>query len=126
MPLNEIKQALYNHLDSLSGLPDIHYSNVDSNPTGEYIRPDVLPATTESIGVATTDKEIGVFQVSIYVAKGSGELKAANLAQIILNGFPRNTQLPGVRIDKTGSIGPSIFIDGWSMTPISILYQSIC
>ena len=125
MALNQIKAALYDHLESLNGLPDIHYSNVDSSPTGNYIRPDVLPASTVPIGISMTDKEVGVLQVSVYVKKGSGELLAADIAQVVLDGFPRNTQLSGVRIDETGSIGPSILIEGFQMTPVSITYHNV-
>lgn len=126
MALSDIKTALFNRLESLVGLPDIFYPNISADiPTTDYIRPDVLPATTDSIGVNNIDQERGVFQVSIFVEKGKGELEAARIGQIILDGFPRNTNLLDVRIDRTGTIERSFFDGKWAITPVSISYQNI-
>ena len=125
MALNSIQTALYNKLESLAGLPEIFYPNIGGEPTGNYLVPFVLPANTEALGIRSTDRETGVFQVSIYVVKGSGELAASNIAKIILDGFPRNLDLTDVRIDRTGSIGPAIEDGKWRMLPVSITYNHI-
>lgn len=126
MALEQIKTSIFDHLETLSGLPDIHYPNVAGTiPTGEYIRPDVLPADTDPVGIITTDRETGIFQVSIFIPKGQGELDAARVAQKLLDGFPRNLALTGVRFDKSGSIGPSLFEEKWQMTPVSFTYINI-
>ena len=126
MAIEQIKTSIYTHLETLVGLPDIHYSNVEEDiPDGKYIRPDVLPTDTAAIGIRTTDKESGVFQVSIFIPKGQGELEAARVAQIILDGFARNLQLDGVRFDTTGSLGASLFEGKWQITPVSFIYQNI-
>ncbi len=126
MALEEIKTSIFDKLESLAGLPAIHYPNVDATiPTDEYIRPDVLPADTDPLGIVTTDRETGVFQVSIFIPKGQGELEAAKVAQKLLDGFPRNLQLTGVRFDRSGSIGPPLFEGKWQMTPVSFTYINI-
>ncbi len=114
MPLVDIKTSLFTHLEAQGGLPPIHYPNTDGDlPTGDFISPVVSPSNTESIGLATTDQEIGTFRVAIFVKKGKGELEASRIAQIILNAFPRNLALEGVRIDVAGSIRPSFFDENW-------------
>lgn len=126
MALEEIKTSIFTHLETLAGLPAIHYPNVDDVlPTGEYIRPDVLPADTDPLGIVTTDRETGIFQVSIFIPKGQGELDAARVAQKLLDGFPRNLQLAGVRFDRSGSVEPSLFEGKWQMTPVSFTYINI-
>ena len=126
MALEQIKTSIFNHLETLVGLPAIHYPNVDGTlPTGEYIRPDVLPADTDPVGIVTTDRETGVFQVSIFIPKGQGELDAARVAQTLLDGFPRNLSLTGVRFDMSGSVGPALFEGKWQMTPVSFTYINI-
>ena len=126
MAIETIKTSLYTKLESLAGLPQIRYSNVDGVlPTGQYIRPDVLPATTDPVGIETTDRESGIFQVSIFTTKGGGELEAARITQILLSGFPRNLQLNGVRFDRTGSVGASLFEGSWQITPVSFIYINI-
>jgi hypothetical protein len=85
----------------------------------------VLPATTDPVGIVTTDRETGIFQVSIFTVKGGGELEASRIAQKLLDGFPRNLQLDGVRFDVTGSVGASLFEGKWQITPVSFIYINI-
>lgn len=129
MSFNQIKVSLLRHLKTLSGFsPEItiYYPNISEDlPTDNHIRPDVLPGTTNPIGLRTTDQETGILQVSIFIKKGQGEIKAADNAKVVLDGFPRNLQLEGVRIDRPGSIGPSFFDGNWQVTPVSIFYQHI-
>jgi hypothetical protein len=125
MALNDIKISLLDRLKSLVGLPVIYYPNVGaSTPTDEHIVPHVLPSDTMPVGLRTTDKESGIFQVSIFVEKGSGEILALDYAKTILEGFPRNLQLDNVCIDRSGSIGPSFYDANWQITPVSIRYRN--
>lgn len=125
MALDVIATSFFTELAANTALP-IYYDNVDTpTPTENHLRPVVLPADTTSIGLVSTDQELGIFQVSIYVKKGSGEILAKTIAEQILDIFPRNTQLTGVRIDNKGSIAPSFTIDAWQVTPVSIPYQHI-
>jgi hypothetical protein len=124
--IEQIKTSIFTQLETIGGLPAIHYPNIgDALPVTDYIRPDVLPAATDAVGIKTTDRESGIFQVSIFTAKGSGELVAARVAQLLLDGFPRNLSLTGVRFDKTGSVEPSLFEGKWQITPVSFIYINI-
>ena len=126
MALSSIKTDLFNRLESLVGLPDIYYSNIDAvEPDGEYIKPDILPINTVPVGMAATDKEAGLFQVLIYIEKGAGEIKAADYAAIILAGFSRNLSLANVRIESTGSVGAVFYSGGKQVTPVTINYLKI-
>lgn len=125
MALDKIKIALFNRLESLGGLPPIYYTNVGGEPTGNHIIPTVLPARTNSIGLREVNQEIGIFQVSIVIAKGQGQLLSSQIAELIINGFPRNLDLTDVRIDRRGSVAPSFFDGNWEITPVSIDYQHI-
>ena len=126
MAIEQIKTSIFTKLESLAGLPAIFYPNVGATiPATDYIRPDVLPATTDAVGIKTTDQENGIFQVSIFTVKGSGELVAPRVAQLLLDGFPRNLALTGVRFDKTGSIGASLPEGKWQITPVTFIYINI-
>ena len=129
MALNAIKRKLYDHLETLA-LPagvTIHYPNISATvPDATYLVPNVLPNTTRSVDLVSTDRETGLLQIVVYVKKGAGELVSADVAQVIISGFSRNLDLDGVRIDVTGSVGPSFFDDGgWSMTPVTVPYINI-
>lgn len=126
MSLSSIKTALLTHLESLGLGIDIHYPNVASDlPDGEFITPTVLPATTRSLGLVATNQEVGLLQVSVFVKKGVGEIRSAEIAELILAGFPRNLDLSEVRIDEAGSVGSSFFDGSWQVTPVTIPYQHI-
>lgn len=126
MALSSIQIALFTQLETIGGLPAIFYPNVDDTaPTTDYISPFVLPANTNSIGIRTTDQEIGVLQVSIYIEKGKGQIEASRVAGLILANFPRNLNLTDVRIDLPGSIGPVFYEGKYQVTPVSIPYQHI-
>ncbi len=126
MAIEQIKTSIYNKLKSLGSLPGIHYPNVGADiPLVNYIRPDILPADTDPVGIVTTDRESGIFQVSIFTVKGGGELEASRIAQTLLDGFPRNLKLDGVRFDVTGSVGTSLYEGKWQITPVSFSYINI-
>lgn len=125
MSLNSIKISLLDHLKTIVGLPTIHYPNMGADiPTDGHIVPYVIPSDTMPVGLRTTDKESGIFQVSIFVKKGSGEILALDIAETILQGFPRNLQLDNVCIDRSGSIGRSFYEDNWQITPVTIRYRN--
>lgn len=126
MAIEQIMTSIFTHLETLAGLPSIHYPDGDGAlPSTDYIRPDILPADTDPVGIVTTDRETGIFQVSIFTQKGSGELASARVAQLLLDGFPRNLSLTGVRFDKTGSVEPPLFEGKWKITPVSFTYINI-
>ena len=128
MALSDIKRALYTQLASIVGLPVIHYPNIDGSDSVSdetFIVPSVLPATTTPVDLVSTDNEIGIFQVLIYVKKGVGELAAADIGQLILDGFPRNLNLSDVRINRIGTINTDYFDGSRQVTPVSITYQNI-
>ena len=128
MALSDIKTVLYEQLASIAGLPIIHYPNIDgidSVNDETFIVPSVLPANTTPVDLVSTDNEIGIFQVLIYVKKGVGELAASDIGQLILDGFPRNLNLGDVRINRIGTINTGYFDGSRQVTPVSIVYQNI-
>lgn len=128
MSLSTIKALLFARLESLV-LPagvTVFYPNIGTTmPLYNFVSPAVLPATTAPIDLVNSDRETGLLQVSVYVKKGLGEIVSADIAQVILTGFPRNLALSGVRIDRPGSIGPSFYDGNWQVTPVTIPYQNI-
>lgn len=123
--LSQIKTSLFDRLIANTALP-VLFSNVDTDvPTVPHLRVFVLPANTDTIGINSLGKEMGIFQINVHTLKGSGELQGVTIAEQMLDLFPRNLTLTGVRIDTYGSIAPDIFSDGWHITPVSFQYQHI-
>lgn len=128
MSLSAIKIALFARLESLvfpAGVA-VFYPNIATTlPSNNFVRPDVLPSTVIPLDLVGSNQESGLFQVSVYVKKGLGEIVSSDIAQVVLNGFPRNLALSGVRIDRPGSIGLSYYDGNWQVTPVTIPYQNI-
>lgn len=126
MSLKVITNSVFEHLTNVGGLPAIFFSNTnDQPPAGEHIRPKILPNSTRTIGTADLDQEVGLIQISVYVKKGKGDERAAEIADAILAAFPRNLELTGLRIDLAGSAAGSFLVDGWQVTPTTIPYQNL-
>lgn len=128
----QIELALFDKLETIkASLPTIYYSNSLNNgkpnpPTGEHIRVSLLRGDTVPIGLATTDQTLGIMQCSIFVKDGTGTVRAAQIADLILSAFARNTVLSNnVRIDKTGSVNTGFTENGWYMLPVTVPYQQI-
>jgi hypothetical protein len=128
----QIELALFDKLEAIKAtLPTIYYPNSPNKnkpnpPTGEHIRVSVLNAGTNALGIATTDQTLGIMQCLVLVKDGTGTVRAAQIADLILSAFARNTLLSNnVRIDKTGSVAVGFTQDGWYMLPVSIPYQQI-
>ena len=128
----QIELALFDKLEAIkASLPTIYYPNSPNKnkpnpPTGEHIRVSILNAGTNAIGIATTDQTLGIMQCLVLVKDGTGTVRAAQIADLILSAFARNTLLSNnVRIDKTGSVAVGFTQDGWYMLPVSIPYQQI-
>lgn len=127
MTLSVIKDSVYSHLEAEAGLLPLFFENVNATvPESNHLRPSVLPSNTSSLGLNHTDQEIGTIQVLVYIEKGQGEIIGPTEGQKVLDAFPRNTELTGLRIDNIGTIAPSFNDDGnWQITPVSIPYQFI-
>ena len=132
MSQSQIELALFDKLEAIKAtLPTIYYpnsthKNKPNPPTGEHIRVSVLSAGTNAIGIASTNQNVGILQCSIYVKDGTGTIRAAQIADLILSAFARNTLLSNnVRIDKQGSVNTGFSVDGWYHLPVSISYQQI-
>ncbi len=126
MPLSVIEDSLFTRLSATGGLPPLHFDNIKADPPpDDHLRPFILPATPNTLGLNDLGQEIGVFQVSVYAKKGQGTTPAIIIAELILAAFPRNLELTGLRIDKIGAIGVPFYDGDWQITPVSIDYQHL-
>ena len=90
----------------------------------QYLRVDYLEAGPEQRTYGN-DRIPSILQVRVYVKSDSGT--RSPLIQLILDTFPKNTELTSVdasiRVDRSPTVGPSINDNGWYYTPITIPYE---
>ena len=127
MSLSAIKIAVFDRLEAAPGLLPLFFDNVDLGvPSGGHLRPYIIPATTKTLGLIDLGQEIGLIQVSVFIKKGKGDIVAADAGQLVLDLFPRNLELPALRIDSFGSMSAPFYDGAWQITPVTIPYQKIC
>lgn len=122
MSINEI---FYNYIESLGLEQDILYPNLDFIPDIDYYKIDCLFSNKIGLGISELDRQNGFCQVSCFIRDGTGEIKAINMADIIIAAFPRGTRLTDgeliVRIDSPAYYKSGINTgDGWFMMPVTI------
>lgn len=98
-------------------------------PTGRFLRAWIMPAET---GSETLDgahrRYTGVFQVSVYVAQGTGPGAAETIAEAIAALYPMNDVLDttaiAVQITAPMSIAQGFNSDGRYVVPVSCRYRA--
>lgn len=110
-----------------AGSVSVAYPNIPYSGDDPYYTVSILPAGAIPIDLKTESYQSGICQVSCYIRDGIGEIKALEMAQTILNAFPRLTKLEGdgiaVHIKNPAWISPGISVDGWYFIPVSIPYH---
>lgn len=128
MSLNAVQSAVFKRLKAAppSSLP-IAYPNVAGQlPTTDYLRVNILPADTQTVGLQDFDIERGIVQIDVMTSVGIGALKAGEYAAAVLALFPRGTTLTeageAVKFDVRGSVAPALQDGSWYQVPVSIPY----
>lgn len=99
------------------------------DPGTNYIRANLLPATTVSLGPGQTHRGYrGVFQVTLCLAQGSGPATAQSLAALLDAAFTTAAPLSAggvtVYITRPMSAGPAFNDPGLYVVPVDCEYQA--
>lgn len=129
MSLNAVQAAVFKRLKTSppSALP-IAYPNISGQqPTTDYLRVNVLPAATETIGLNDTARERGIIQIDVMTRAGTGAIKAGDYAAAVLALFPRNLRLneagEAVRFEREGWAAAALSDGAWYQVPVTIPYS---
>lgn len=131
---NDISIALNQRLQgyAVANDLDVAYENITYEPTTGtiWVRPTVLPAAVNRIGMKNTDTEIheGVYQIDVFAPSDQPKAIALALADDISDYFSKGLTLTynssSVRIG-TKSVGAGSREDSWYQLPVFINYYSI-
>ncbi len=107
--LNDIQNALNTKLDSLSGLPTIYWQNTSKEPIQgtNFIRATLLPAAGRLLTLNNENEHIGIYQVDIFTKINNGTSQALLLADIIREGFLRQSLITNTTIVHIQNISMS-------------------
>ena len=131
---NNISIALNQKLEAygLANPIDIAYENIQYEPAigTNWIRPTVLPALSDVVGLRNTDTEIheGVYQIDVFTSINQSKSVSLLTIDALSSYFERGLVLTysgvNVRIIKK-STGVGSRDGAWYMTSLFIDYQSI-
>ena len=102
MTNTKLLTSIYDYLGTISNIPKLLYPNIEySSLPDEYIRVFVMNATPDDIGVKNISMKSGIIQCNVTIKESIGEIKASEIADLIIASFPRNTVIPTskIRID---------------------------
>lgn len=107
--LSNIEIALGSRLNTLSGLPDVAWPNTYYKPSKgtTWIRPTLLSASGSSNTFGGKDRQLGVYQIDIFIPLDTGLKTMYDLADSIKDHFDKQILTEG---------GNKIYIDVISFT----------
>lgn len=110
----------------LEDILPISYPNVDYDGDKPYMKIDIIPAQTQSLGFSSIDRWSGICQASVVVDASLGAITVSDYVDSIIEAFPRPTRISSgdtsVKIDVTGWSSPAIQGTDGYMIPVSIPY----
>lgn len=126
MTYEAILTAVFTKLSTVSGLPKIMYPNINNvSVPDEYIAVYSIPTATENLTIDGKEYQYGLVQVDCVVRANIGEIKAAQIADKIINAFKVGTVIAsGLKVNKPSYASAGLNTgDGHYKIPVTIRYQ---
>lgn len=114
----------------LSPAVPISWPNLDFTPQGAYLRPTLLPARTESMGVSfrAPNDHAGVYQVDVFWPVRENYLNAIECASKIIDHFKKGTKMVrsgiSVWVDGPPWQSPHLQEPNWFHVPVNIPFRA--
>jgi len=122
-------ESIFTYIDGISGLPQVFYPNIrEGTVPDDYLSIHVLPAKPDDIGLTEVKHIGGIIQIDIVTKQGIGSIHSAEIVDLVIAAFPRNTVIPtsNIRIDKSAyaSNGFTTEEGKWKV-PVTITYNQV-
>lgn len=123
-----IQTALDKTLAFMAGLPSVAWANVKHVPVNgtSYLRPTLLPATSELYTLTDVNRHPGLYQVDIFTPVEKGMYAGLSIADDIKTHFESNRRLSqngDTIFIKQISLGPAQREDAWNHISVIIGYE---
>ena len=129
---DDVRRTLYAWLETFAAaesLP-VAFPGWNFEPGGEpYLRVQVFPTRPSLMGVKTGwSIHTWLFQVSVYIRPGKGDLSAQSVADRLRTALTHSTRLTGSEAVYTvigqADIAPHIAVEGWLAVPVTFRIQA--
>lgn len=116
--------SIFTYLESISGLPDVFYPNINNATIpDDYLEVLVLGARPDDIGLSSVTKNGGIIQINVNTKENTGVIHSSGIVDAVIAAFARGTVIDNIRIDKTPYASQGIPIDAKFKVPITITYN---
>lgn len=127
--LNNIQNALNGQLNSLSGLPTIYWPNDKKEPAqgANWVAAHLLPARSELYTLNDGNMHTGIYQIDIYTSLKKGTSELALLADIVRDGFNRQSYTSSGTIvhSQSISISQAQRVESWWHCYVEVNYLCV-
>ena len=127
--MSSVNELFFQNVKIAANVIPVALPNIKFDPTGldKYYQIYIVPARKVAVGLSEVNSQNGFCQVSCFVRADVGEIKALNMAESIINYFPRGTRLwdnsSKVEINQPSYYSQGLTNNnGWYMVPVTIPY----
>ena len=125
LPVNDITRTLFAYLATVGGLPKTYYIDSTEAPKDDHLRAYILPAISDSNGLAhdSGTQQTGILQINVFVKASAGaNIKGGGYIELIAQAFKRGTRPSGIEFNRPPNIKTSMADNGFLMTVIDAEY----
>ena len=122
----EFLVAVFERLQMVAGLTPVYYPNVNTSlPTVPHYRAAVLPVDGQNLATCGKTRRTWLFQVTAAVRSGVGQVKLAQMIDVLSESFLVNSVVGQFRQVDVGNTAPVIVLDGWAFVPVTYKFEVI-
>lgn len=122
----EFLVAVFERLQIVAGSTPVYYPNVNSPlPTVPHYRAAVLPVDGQNLATCGKTRRTWLFQVTAAVRSGVGQVKLAQMIDVLSESFLVNSVVGQFRQVDVGNTAPVIVLDGWAFVPVTYKFEVI-
>ena len=122
----EFLVAVFGRLATVAGSTPVYYPNVTAPlPTAPHYRAAVLPVDGQNLATCGKTRRTWLFQVTAAVRSGVGQVKLAQMIDVLGESFLVNSVVGQFRQVDVGNTAPVIVLDGWAFVPVTYKFEVI-
>lgn len=122
----EFLEAVFEKLGLVAWPTPVYYPNVNAPlPTAPHYRAAVLPVDGQNLATCGKTRRTWLVQVTAAVRSGVGQIKLAQMIDVLGESFLVNSEVGQFRQVDVGNTAPVIVLDGWAFLPVTYKFEVI-
>ena len=119
-------ETVFEKLGQVAWPIPVYYPNVNTPlPNAPHYRAAVLPVDGQNLATCGKTRRTWLFQVTAAVRSGVGQVKLAQMIDVLSESFLVNSVVGQFRQVDVGNTAPVIVLDGWAFVPVTYKFEVI-